>query len=238
MTLDEIWGLKFLDKPYQDECILWAEEHVIAGCDAPNVLILASLGMDKSPDRNEVDDFFGRAIKELGERQPDRDIGLRKYALLLCHQIVNQQREPELAANLLADINRYENYNISIFSLWNRVVDDISLLYYGDYTYGNSELTVENKISFLDKLARHFIVLLDNNVPSDFMLLSVCKSCHKLVRTQYRALPAENSLQELLIKVGLKQPKHATVCMSCGSLDLSHLYSNEQRESALGMLGK
>ncbi|NDL63766.1 hypothetical protein [Acerihabitans arboris] len=238
MTLDEIWGLKFLGKPYQDECILWAEEKVIAGCGEQNILILASLGMDASPDGTEVEYFFGQALSEQGESQPDRDAGLKNYSLCLCHQIVNQQRDPESTAKLLADINRHESYNTSIYSLWNLVVEDLTLLYCGHSAYENSELTLENKDRFIDKLARHFIVLQNNNVPSDFLLLSVCKSCHKLVRTQYRALPGENPLHELLIKVGLKQPRHATVCMSCGSLLLTHLYSNEQRENALGMLGK
>ncbi|HEY0207962.1 hypothetical protein [Acerihabitans sp.] len=238
MTLDEIWGLKFLGKSYHDECIRWAEDQLCAGIDAPSVRNLARLGVAGRPDRSKIEHFFVHALQELGESRPDRDSGLRRYALFLCHQIIDRRRDPEQAANQLADINRYECDNASIYSLWHRVVEDIHLLYRGDYAYENSDLTLKNKNSFIEKLARHFILLLNNNVPGDFLSLSVCKSCQKLVRTQYRPLSGENPLQELLIKVGLKQPKYATVCASCGSRDVTHLYSNEQRENALALLGK
>ncbi|MBU9835020.1 hypothetical protein J1786_09370 [Rahnella sp. L72c] len=88
MTLDHVWGLKALSKPYDQACIDWAEQLLINGNSSDNVLILASLGLDKSPERNEVDKYFERALQDLRETEPEYFDAIKKYALELCHKAV------------------------------------------------------------------------------------------------------------------------------------------------------
>jgi hypothetical protein len=85
MTLAKIWGLKALSKPYDQARIDWAEQLLINGSTSENVLILASLGLDKNPEHSDVKNYFERALQDLGETEPEYFDAIKGYALELCH---------------------------------------------------------------------------------------------------------------------------------------------------------
>ncbi|WP_336369184.1 hypothetical protein [Rahnella perminowiae] len=236
MTLDHVWGLKALSKPYDQACIDWAEQLLINGNSSDNVLILASLGLDKSPERNEVDKYFERALQDLRETEPEYFDAIKKYALELCHKAVEGHLSQEETINSLAEIYPCTNYDYGIFSIWTDLLDELYLLENEGEYYSHLELTKANKSVYIEKQLRYFIVLLNSKVPHDFVHLSICEECNKLVKVSWQPKTRISVFRKLLQIFKFLEPQYCTECLVCGSTHIVHLQTVEAREKALKML--
>ena len=238
MTLTKIWGLKALDKPYVNACIDWAEQLLINGDTSENVLILASLGLDKNPERCEVEKYFKRAVQDVGETEPKYFDAIKNYALELCHVALEGHLTQDEAVNLLAEIYSCTNYDYGIFSIWTDLLDELYLLENEDPYYCNPELTKANKSVYIDKQLRHFIILLNSEIPHNFVHLSFCEECNKLVKATWQRRSRISRYRRLMQLLRLIEPAYCTECMVCGSTHVVRLHTVEAREKALKMLQK
>ncbi|TPG61981.1 hypothetical protein [Ewingella americana] len=236
MTLDHIWGLKALSKPYHQACIDWAEQLLIAGNSSENVLILASLGLDKVQEFYEVEGYFERAVHDLGEIEPEYFSAIKNYGLYICHQMLAGELALEENIDLLAEVYPSTNYDYGIFTIWSDLCDDLDMLGSDDPYYGNTLLTKANKLTYIENQLRHFIVLLNSDVPSNFMSLYICQGCNKLVKARWQQRTRISGCQKLMIQLKLQKPKYATECLFCGSTNVTGLHTIEAREKALTML--
>jgi hypothetical protein len=80
-------------KDYTD----WAEEQLLAGHESESVVILASLGLglDKDPDRWEVENLFSKCLTELSILFEDREKAIKDYSLFLCESISSEVITPQ-----------------------------------------------------------------------------------------------------------------------------------------------
>lgn len=238
MTLDHVWGLKSLSKPYDQACIDWAEQLLINGNSSDNVLILASLGLDKHPSRNDVEHYFERALQDLGETEPEYFDAIKRYALELCHMALEDSLSQDDAVNLLAEIYSCTHYDYGIFSIWTDLVDEIYLLENEGEYYSHPELTKANKSIYTEKQLRHFIVLLNSKLPHDFVHLSICEECNKLVKASWQRKTRVSAFRKILQVFKILEPQYCTECLVCGSTHIVRLQTVEAREKALKMLQK
>lgn len=238
MTLTKIWGLKALCKPYEQACIDWAEQLLISGNTSENVLILASLGLDKNPEHNDVEYYFERALQDLGETEPEYFDAIKGYALELCHMALEGHLTQDEAINLLAEIYSSTNYDYGIFSIWTDLVDEIYLLENEGEYYSHPELTKANKSIYIEKQLRHFIVLLNSKLPHDFVHLSICEECNKLVKASWQRKTRVSAFRKILQVFKIFEPQYCTECLVCGSTHIVRLQTVEARVKALKMLQK
>ncbi len=238
MTLTKIWGLKALSKPYDQACIDWAEQLLINGNSSDNVLILASLGLDKSPERSEVDKNFERALQDLRETEPEYFEAIKSYALELCHEALEGHLSQEETINSLAEIYSCTNYDYGIFSIWTDLLDKLYLLENEGEYYSHPELTKSNKSGYIDKQLRHFIILLNSKLPQDFVHLSICEECNKLVKASWQRKTRVSAFRNFLQVLKILEPQYCTECLVCGSTHIVRLQTVEAREKALEMLQK
>lgn len=238
MTLTKIWGLKTLSKPYEQACIDWAEQLLINGNSSDNVLILASLGLDKSPERNEVDKYFERALQDLGETEPEYFDAIKRYALELCHMALEDSLSQDDAVNLLAEIYSCTHYDYGIFSIWTDLLDELYLLENEGGYYSHPELTKSNKSGYIDKQLRHFIILLNSKLPQDFVHLSIDEECNKLVKASWQRKTRVSAFRNFLQVLKILEPQYCIECLVCGSTHIVRLQTVEAREKALEMLQK
>lgn len=238
MTLTKIWGLKALNKPYDQACIDWAEQLLINGSTSENVLILASLGLDKNPEHNDVENYFERALQDLGETEPEYFDAINKYAHELCYVALEGHLSQDESVNMLAEIYSCTNYDYGIFSIWTDIADEIYLLENEGEYYSHLELTKANKSVYIEKQLRHFIVLLKSKVPHDFLNLSICEECNKLVKARWQRKTNISRFRRLMQIFRLYETQYCTECMVCGSTDIVPLHTVEAREKALKMFQK
>lgn len=236
MNLHKIWGLKALDKPYHQACIDWAEQLLIAGNTSDNVLILASLGMDKSLEPYEVEGYFNRVLQDIGQIEPNYFDAIKLYGLELCRESLEGELALEETANLLAEIYSSTNYDYGIFSIWTDLSDELYLLENEDHHYTHPELTQVNKLAYIKKQIRHFVVLLNSDVPPDFIHLHICNECRSLVKATWRKKTRITKYQKIMQLLKLQKTIYSTECLTCGSANVTSLQTVEARERALKML--
>lgn len=238
MTLAKIWGLKALSKPYDQACIDWAEQLLIAGNTSENVLILASLGLDKKPEYYDVERYFLLALQDLNVTEPDYFESIKCYGIHLCNQALTGKLGLEKAANLLAEIYPSTNYDYDIFSIWTDLLDDLYLLENEDPYFDHPELTKTNKQAYIEKQIRHFAVLLSSDVPPDFMNRGLCHECQTLAKMEWRKKTRITGFQKVMQVFKLQKPVYCTECLTCGSTNITRLLTVEAREQALRILQK
>ncbi|WP_140920348.1 hypothetical protein [Limnobaculum xujianqingii] len=174
MELDEIWGCRALgtDKPhfYTD----WAEQQLVNGSESEAILILASLGLDKQLDRQEVEFYFQRYIESADIIPPYHAVALANYAKVLCRKIISSHISPDEGAFMLSEFNHKTEYQYPIYIIWSDLGEDLTLFEMGEGYYLWHAITNDNKVSYIINTAKQFIVLLESKLPDNFFDLSYC----------------------------------------------------------------
>ncbi len=76
MDLDLLAGKRAMGLATPEDRIAWAERLLAKGSDLDDVQILASLGLDRRPDAQEVEGYFQRSLRALGLVLPPRQARL------------------------------------------------------------------------------------------------------------------------------------------------------------------
>ena len=139
------------------EYVEWAASKLDRDFDSPSLRILAGLDGGSV---SEAEDYFSRALQELGIAEPDLDAIIREYACELCRGIVGGKLETRRAVGILNQICIASKYQQD-FRVWIQLDYALANLEKGDYphallTTGNFEETVRAEArrfldSFCDK---------------------------------------------------------------------------------------
>ncbi|MBU9838366.1 hypothetical protein J1786_26630, partial [Rahnella sp. L72c] len=175
-----------------------------------------------------TDDLF------VGKTLLHGDVLMWLMKTLLTSRCVNQRGAGQI--NSLAEIYPCTNYDYGIFSIWTDLLDELYLLENEGEYYSHLELTKANKSVYIEKQLRHFIVLLNSKVPHDFVHLSICEECNKLVKVSWQSKTRISVFRKLLQIFKFLEPQYCTECLVCGSTHIVHLQTVEAREKALKML--
>jgi len=109
MNEDERWpsnSITLLAKKVNDSArgqhyVDWAVQALTEGFDSRSLAILASLDLEDDFHRWEAENFFLKAVSELGLIIPDDETILRKHLLLLITRIQNRVLDPKVGIDFI-----------------------------------------------------------------------------------------------------------------------------------------
>lgn len=149
----------------------WAEQQVLKGNDSENVLMLASLGLDRELDWYDVSSYFYAYLKEIGASIPDKDEADYYYVRRAFKMIAYANTDEAL----WSEVSKYfSGWCLSFYreplnnavSYWNSVHDDFIYHYIDDYPYflnvRHSGIPEEKRAGYVRALAERFYRLFNS----------------------------------------------------------------------------
>lgn len=176
MNFEHLTGKRILGEACPKDYTDWAESILCEGAESENIAILAGIGLDRSPDSDDVETYFNKSIKDLGLILPSVRDGLKGYAKFICEQIILGDIEPETGLKTLETFYSSSDYQ-AIYSIWDELGEDIWMLRDGDGCIFNTGLTIYNIDLYIVDVAKQFIEILHTDLPDDFFHLSACPVC-------------------------------------------------------------
>lgn len=230
MELDEIWGCRALgtDKPhfYTD----WAEQQLINGSESEAILILASLGLDKQLDRQEVEFYFQRYIESADIIPPYHAVALANYAKVLCRKIISSHISPDEGAFMLSEFNHKTEYQYPIYIIWSDLGEDLTLFEMGEGYYLWHAITAKNKDSYIIDTAKQFITLLESKLPGNFFNMYYCPQCSRAVMAEKKQITKSEAIKKMLHVVINLDYVTVQACPNCQSEKLISMHRYQGRE--------
>lgn len=236
MTLDELFGRYALSIDRPEDYIKWGEMQLLEGNDSMNAAILAGLDSPKPIDSEEVYSYFRKCLKELGIEWPDQKNALIEYSRILSEKIISNEILPKKGLEKLSRLYSASDYSVSIYSIWDELEEDISMV---GTEYGpifNTGLTKDNVNDFIFKQAEQYLNLLKTDIPDNFFKLAYCNSCKKISETGYKRISKPwmpEKIYRLLFKRG---PAHILICGNCGSVKILGMNTIDGRQLYLTMI--
>ena len=90
MSIEIISGKRALGIAHTKDYTKWAEKLLLNGTDSENIEILAGMGLDKEPYKEEIEFYFQKCLKDLNIKLLSEEDALSQYAVHICNEIVNK----------------------------------------------------------------------------------------------------------------------------------------------------
>lgn len=232
MNFEQLSGRIALANVVPNDYIDWAENLLTEGVESENVAILASLGLDKQPDSEDIKIFFKKSLKDLNLELPLKKDGLLAYAVYLCKKIVNGEISSKKGVNELSHFFYQSGYE-PIYGVWDELNDDIWAINNGGHHLFNSNLTKENIDQYIKKMASQFIQLTEIKLPERFFHFYACSKCgyigeYKLERIEKLWIP-----EKIFSLIFRRAPACQGICEKCASPYLNSMSDYETRKQYL-----
>lgn len=214
MKFELLAGKRALGSAYSKDYTEWAESLLYENVESENVAILASIGLERDPDPEEVETYFLKSLKDLGLILPDEKEGLKIYAEALCEQIVSGDLDPEKGVGVLESFYSKSGYE-AIYSIWDELNEDIWMVNDRDGCVFNTGLSAANKNEYIKGVAAQFIDLLKTNLPDRFFYLCACSECGYIDENELEVIDKPwmpDKLYRLIYRRGQTQ---RAICAHC-----------------------
>lgn len=215
-------------KDYTD----WAECMLVRGENSTNIAILAGLGLDLTPDMEEVRLYFSRCLKDLDLRLPSREKGFLDFSSHISEEIISEKIAPIEGLMILNKLYTESDY-APIYSIWGDLDQDIHFVEEGCDSIFNSGLTKDNIDQCIVKVASQFIELSKISLPDDFFHLSICPKCEFLgasINVKINVPWMPTFLSQLIFK-NHRFKQTMAVCTKCKSqnpLQMTDYYGRQE----------
>lgn len=147
-SLTAIFGKRALNRTSATDYVDWATEMLVHGHDSRSLRILA--GLDKFTYTADAEDYFVRAIHELGLDMPERDTAIRSYACKIVEKMIDGRITCRTGVGMLYQICVASDYPRELI-VWYQLADALDSIKYGFYPHTYPTATSEN----FDELAKH-----------------------------------------------------------------------------------
>ncbi|MBN8411131.1 hypothetical protein [Halomonas litopenaei] len=214
MKLEHLLGKRALGSARIEDYTTWAESLLYDSIETENAAILASIGLERNPEWDDVERYFRKTLGDLGLSLLSDEDALKVYAKYLCETIVSGDCDPEAGVGVLADFYSRSGYD-PIYSIWDDLSADLLFLLDEDGAIFNTGLTRDNRSNYIKRVASQFVVLLDSGLPEGFFNLSACPECGYVGKSKLESMHIPwmpDSLFRLIYRRGrMKRP----ICPRC-----------------------
>lgn len=214
MKFELLAGKRALGSAYSKDYTEWAESLLYEDIKSENVAILASMGLERDPDSEEVETYFLKSLKDLDLTLPDEKEGLKTYAKAICAQIVSGDLDTEEGVGILESFYSKSDYE-AIYSIWDALSEDLWMVNDRDGCIFNTGLSAENKNEYIKGVAAQFIELLETNLPDCFFNLCACPECGYIGKNELEVIDKPwmpSKLYRFIYKQGQTQ---RVICANC-----------------------
>jgi len=193
----------------------WAMAMLDSGSDSENIAILASLGLEKNPDSEEVKNYFYRSLNDLGIELPTQENSILSYAKYICAEIIAGNISPMKGLSVLDGIYSLSDYE-PIYSIWDELSEDIWMVNEGEGCFFNTSLTKENIDQFIINVAEQFIRLTEIELPQYFFSLTVCQKCGYIGEQEMERIDKPWLHEKIFRMLYKRGPTMNAICSQCG----------------------
>lgn len=214
MNFEHLSGRIALDNVAPNDYIDWAENLLTEGVESENIAILASLGLDKQPDSEDIKIFFQKSLKDLNLELPKKEDALLTYSRYLCAKIVNAEISSKKGVSELSHFFYQSDYE-AIYGIWDELNDDIWVVNNGEYYLFNSDLTKENTDHYVKKVAKQFIQLTEIKLPERFFHLCACSKCGFIGESNVERIGKTWIPKKIYRFIFRRAPTFRAICSKC-----------------------
>ncbi|MFL1455848.1 hypothetical protein ACJO5Y_15545 [Marinobacter sp. GN3S48] len=233
MKFELLVGKRALGSAHARDYTTWAESLLYEDIESENVAILASIGLERDPDSEEVELYFQRSLTDLDLLLPPDEDALQVYAADLCEQIVSGDLDPEIGADTLAGFYSRSDYE-AIYSIWDDLSEDLWMVSNQDGCIFNTGLTKENASGYIKNVASQFIFLLQANLPEDFLHLSACPECGYIGKHELEVIDMPWMPEQLFRLIYKRGQTQRVICPRCKRPFPNNMSDYEGRKQYLG----
>lgn len=177
INLNGLFGKQYLHLDTLDDYINWAEQLMLDGIENNSIYYLASLSLDRNPERWDVEETFKQCLIELDLTVPKKDVAIQNYLEYLAKNIISKNIQPKYGVKLFEQAWISSEYSQPLLWIWGYLEEDLSYLQDYNSTIFNSTLNKKNIEEFIVSTAKQFLVLLQLEIPADFNLMCYCSNC-------------------------------------------------------------
>jgi len=214
MKFELLAGKRALGSDYSKDYTDWAESLLYEDVDSDNVAILASLGYERDPDSADIETYFLRSLSDLDLDLPSDEEALKLYAKAICEQIVAGELDPEKGVSVLETFFSSSGYE-AIYSIWDELSEDLWMVNDRDVSIFNTGLTIDNKGTYIKKVASQFIMLLESELPDRFFHLSACPECGGIGESGFEVIDKPWMPDKLFRLIYRRGQTLRTICTNC-----------------------
>lgn len=169
----DLLGVRKLNSPGLDRRAFtdWAEKQIMFGNNSPNLLILASLGLDKEISKDEVFHYFDEYVAEVGRSLPDDQEAFILSLHLSFKKLAFLQSENDIWNELTKTFVQWYDLPSGmlnrVVSYWSALHDDFINNYDEEFGYYylnyqiHGEIKPEQQIAYIRGCALRFLRLYD-----------------------------------------------------------------------------
>ncbi|OQX01574.1 MAG: hypothetical protein BWK73_45635 [Thiothrix lacustris] len=235
MKFEHLAGKRALGIAYSKDYADWAESLLHEDIESENVAILASIGLERNPDSEEIEVYFKKSLTDLNLVLPSEVISLAFYAKALCHQIVLGDVDPKKGLGILEACYSKSGYK-TIYSIWEELAEDLWMVNAREHCIFNAGLTKENASDYIKSVAAQFIVLLESELPEDFFHLSACPECGYIGKSEYKAINNPWMPAKLFKFIYKHSQTQMAICLKCKKPFPKNMSDYEGREQYLNKI--
>lgn len=216
MNFNLLMGKRSLGQAYWKDYTQWAEDLLRQNVDSKNVAILASLGLKQSPDSEEIEFYFQKAMDDCDLTLPTERDSLSAYARYICEQVAHGTMAPNEGLDTLQGFYTISGYE-PIYSIWDELSEDIWLVNDREEPIFNTGLTKDNQEEYIMNVAAQFLELLEIDLPDWFFHLFACPACGYIGKSGFERIDKPWLPEKTFKLIYRRDPARRAVCAKCGA---------------------
>ena len=211
----------------------WAESLLVQGSESNSVAILASFGIDRNLNTDEVKQYFEKCLLELNLVLPEPRILIFNHVKTLVLEIINGTVKPQIGLNGLKNFWLQTDNDEPLYRIWDELAEDVATLDdYQGYLW-NTHLSKENVDDFIIEVAKQFLQLCELKLPDNFFALCACPDCQCVAKPLLKRIELAWLPEKLFRLLYGRSPTFKWVCRACEQSHLYNMFDYEGRKHYL-----
>lgn len=216
MNFEELVSKRAVGQDEPKDYCAWAEELLYTDVESESVPILASMGYERDPEREDIERYFQKSVKDLGLRIPSDEHGIKLYATITIEKLFEGKITPFECLGKMEKLFALTDYDPK-YGIWDCLSEDISMLEYDGVCYFNTGLDKSNMGDYIRNVAKQFLEILPMELPEYFFNLCVCEKCGYIGESNTERVGKSWMPQRIFRLFYRRVPASKAICAKCGA---------------------
>lgn len=233
MNFEELVSKRAIGQDEPKDYCTWAEELLYTDVESENIPILASMGYERDPEREDVERYFQKSVKDLKLKIPSDEQGIKLYATIAIEKLFDGKITPFECLTKMENLFALTDYDPK-YGIWSYLSEDISMLEYDGFCYFNTGLDKSNIGDYIRNVAKQFLEILPMDLPEYFFKLCACKKCGYIGESNAERAEKPWMPERMFRLIYSRYPASKAICAKCGAPYPSSMVDYSARNIYLG----
>ncbi|MBU2987140.1 hypothetical protein KO528_17370 [Saccharophagus degradans] len=216
MNFEELVSKRAIGQDEPKDYCAWAEALLYTDVESENIPILASMGYERDPEKEDIEKYFQKSLKDLKLEIPSNENGIKLYATLTIEKLLDGKITPFECVAKMEKLFSLTDYDPK-YGIWDYLSEDISMLEYDGVCYFNTGLDKSNMANYIRKVAKQFLEILPMELPEYFFKLCACKTCGYIGESNTERAEKIWIPERIFRLIYGRYPASKAVCAKCGA---------------------